>query len=158
MIRARVDGASLVIHAFDSLSLQPAEVTQMLHELGNAVVDQTRLRFVDQASPAGVPWARSFRAQVQGGQTLRDTGQLMNSFTYNVIGNSVEVGTSIRYAAVHQFGAHIQAVNGPYLRFRLPNGQFCQVGSVDIPARPFMGFSDTDRQELADIVADYLRI
>jgi phage gpG-like protein len=158
VIRIRMDGASLVIQALEAISLQPAEMTQMLHELGNAVVDQTRLRFVDQASPAGVPWVKSLRAQVQGGQTLRDTGRLMNSFTYNVIGNSVEVGTSLPYAAVHQFGAHIQAVNGPYLRFRLPNGQFCQVGSVDIPARPFMGFSDTDRQELADIVADYLRI
>lgn len=158
MIRIRADGASLVIQALEAISLQPAEMTQMLHELGNAVVDQTRLRFVDQASPAGVPWVKSLRAQVQGGQTLRDTGRLMNSFTYNVIGNSVEVGTDVAHAAVHQYGAHIQAVHGPYLRFRLPNGQFCQVGSVDIPARPFMGFSDTDRQELADIVADYLRI
>lgn len=158
MIRIRADGASLVIQALEAISLQPAEMTQMLHELGNAVVDQTRLRFVDQASPAGVPWVKSLRAQVQGGQTLRDTGRLMNSFTYNVIGNSVEVGTDVAHAAVHQYGAHITAVHGPFLKFRLPNGQFCQVGSVDIPARPFMGFSDTDRQELADIVADYLRI
>lgn len=48
------------------------------------------------------------------------------------------------YAPVQEFGAFIQARQAAYLKFQV-QGQWVQVKSVTIPARPFLspGFTDT---------------
>lgn len=158
MITIRID-ASGVTSVLQALRFDAEKKSRMLHDIGNELVEQTRLRFITQVSPGNVPWTRSFRASVQGGETLRDTGALMNSFSYRLKGaDSVEMGTDIKYASTHQYGAHIRPVHGPFLTFRLPNGRFCKVGSVDIPARPFMGINDDDARHIADICRHYLSI
>lgn len=48
------------------------------------------------------------------------------------------VGTSVIYAAVHEFGATIRAKRAKYLRFKIPGIGFRSVKQVRIPARqPF---------------------
>jgi phage gpG-like protein len=41
---------------------------------------------------------------------LRDTGRLASSIAYQVRGDTVEVGTSVEYAAVHQEGGETESV------------------------------------------------
>jgi hypothetical protein len=52
---------------------------------------------------------------MQGGETLRDTGRLMNSYTHNVLSNGVEVGTDVAYAPHLHYGATILPKNGQYI-------------------------------------------
>ncbi|MCY1444758.1 Phage virion morphogenesis family protein [compost metagenome] len=62
--------------------------------------------------------------------------------------NALEFGSNRIYAAVHQFGA-LQGAFGTSARgVPLPWG--------DIPARPWLGMTDTDREAALDIVQDYL--
>jgi len=81
--------------------------------------------------------ARGRRESAAGAQPLVDTGNLRNSITRNVSGNSVEVGTNLIYGALHQFGS----ANG------------------DVPARPFLpteGLPDAWGQEAVDSIGDQI--
>jgi len=81
--------------------------------------------------------AKGRRESASGFQPLVDTGNLRNSITRNVSGNSVEVGTDLIYGAIHQFGSE--------------NG--------DIPARPFMpteGLPKDWAQEAVDSIGEQL--
>ncbi len=86
--------------------------------------------------------AKSRRA-LEAVKPLVDTGILQDSIHYQVIpgGKGVEIGTN-RFAgeweggaAVHQFGSR----------------------DGDIPARPFLGISASDRSEVLDILDTFLR-
>jgi len=73
----------------------------------------------------------------RGGQTLVDKGVLRSSIAVASGANFARVGTSLSYAAVHQYGATIKAKNKPFLRFKV-NGRWSCKRQVVIPARPFM--------------------
>lgn len=102
-----------------------------LGAIGNALADNTRLRFNEGVTPDGAPWApltrttmlrrlqgrsgnfrksgalsaKGRRVAAGGFKPLLDTGRLRNSITSNVDGNSVVVGTNVIYGALQQFGA-----------------------------------------------------
>lgn len=122
----------------------------------------TRERFDTGIGPDGDAWKPSRRALETGGVTLRDKGNLLDSITSEVRESEVEVGSdgrrdSAKYAATHQFGAHITPKNGPFLVFTGADGGLVFARSVDIPARPFIGISDTDVVDLTELWTDHLR-
>lgn len=86
-----------------------------MSNMGRALKTATQLRFRNTSAPDGSQWAKSWRAQHQGGQTLSLTRRLRNSITYEATNNSVVVGTNVLYAAIHQFGGVVRAKNGPFL-------------------------------------------
>lgn len=51
------------------------------------------------------PPARRF----EGRPALRDTGRLASSIAFQVVGNVVEVGTNLDYAAAHHLGGKVQS-------------------------------------------------
>lgn len=132
------------------------DLTGLMDRIGAHLVASTQLRFEDQASPVGVPWARSRRAASVGGQTLVDTGRLRASITHRAARNAVEVGTNVRYAGTHQFGATIVAKTPKGLRFRIGNAWITK-RQVTIPARPFLGLDAADREAIPAITAFWLR-
>lgn len=82
-------------------------------------------------------WPKSARAVAEGGQTLVDRGILRNSFQILAGRQSTQVGTAVKYAAVHQFGATIRAKTSRGLRFKIGD-QWITKHSVTLPARPFL--------------------
>ncbi|ENU56860.1 phage virion morphogenesis protein [Acinetobacter guillouiae] len=102
------------------------------------------------------PWKKSWRAKVQGGQTLRDTGRLHNSIIAKVQGNTISVGTNVKYAPILHFGGTIKPKSGKYLTFKTPTGGWVKVKAVYIPPRPFMGISVDDSQEILFEIEEYL--
>ncbi len=104
-------------------------------------------RFATATDPRGQPWKPSLRAQLEGGQTLSDTGRLRRSFSVRATGSwGFTIGTNVRYAAPHQFGATIVPKRARALRFRLAGGRGRRKGGkgrwvtaarVTLPARPF---------------------
>lgn len=103
-------------------------------------------RSVEQNFAAGgrpEKWEKSHRVKEKGGQTLSDTGRLRRSFTVRGYPDRAEVGTNVKYAAIHQFGGVISARNRPYLRFKVGD-QWVTKRSVTIPARPFLMVQNED--------------
>ena len=90
-----------------------ADKSKLFDEIGAGLVSSVQDRFFTGRDVDGNPWQMSWRASMQGrkgmqgGQTLRDTGRLMNSYTHNVLSNGVEVGTNVEYAPYLHYGATI---------------------------------------------------
>ena len=78
-----------------------------MDQIGAALEDSTHQRFADETGPDGVKWKPSRRAREDGGKTLTDTRRLENSTTHLAGRLSVEIGTNMIYAGIHQFGGTI---------------------------------------------------
>jgi len=94
--------------------LEAADTTDLLNVIGESILDDVFDRFVKGQAPDGTKWTPS-RAAIENrshktnsarkGKTLVDTTDLMGSFSAQpASSNSVEVGTNMKYAAVHNFG------------------------------------------------------
>lgn len=114
-----------------------------LEEAGQILQANTiaRILFTKQ-SPDGTAWpawaTSTMRARQRKGNAaqglLHDTGALSQSIRYEVRGKQVIVGSSgLMYA------------------------RFLQEGTMNMPARPFIGISRKDRGELRAALAAYLR-
>lgn len=118
-----------------------------LHEqAGEAIIANTQQRFRDGKDPEGKPWKHSQKK----GQTLVDTRRLRNSITKKVYFDHVEVGTNVRYAAIHQYGGTIKPRRKKWLRFK-SGGRWAMKKKVKIPARPFIGIGEDDILDIQEI-------
>lgn len=135
------------------------DLTPAFRDIGEALLNSTRQRFIDSVAPDGTPWKPLSEATLIGrarrasGGRLRnkdgrytkkaalayayakpliDRGNLMDLLNYQASKDQVRIGTPLIYGATHQFGRGA------------------------IPARPFLGLSASDEQELLDILNDHL--
>lgn len=107
---------------------------QLLDRIGSVLVTEINETFVTAQDPFGNIWQP---LKIRNGKPLRDTGQLKSSINYQVYQDVVEVGTNLKYAPVHQFGATITPKQAKMLRFF--NGSIPIFATqVVIPARPYM--------------------
>jgi len=125
--------------------------------IGAALVTSTQQRMERGQAPDGSVWPPSIRALAEGGKTLIDKARLFQSITHEASATGVEVGTNVIYAAVHQFGATIEAKTERGLRFRIGD-QFVTKQSVTIPARPFLGLDEADESMIENKVGEWLAL
>lgn len=114
-------------------------------QLGSLVESQTRRRLSeDQESPDGVPWAPwtpDYAKSRHGGQSLlQGEGDLIDSITFDVQNDQVEVGSNLIYARIHQEGGEAGMAPGP----------------AGIPARPYLGFSNDNLAEIQAVADRWL--
>jgi phage gpG-like protein len=150
------DTAGPALAALKQLAAQPQQV---LREMGQNLAANRMMRFEGGYGPNRVPWTPSIRAKEAGGKTLVDRGLLRDSVVAQepeVQGNTVTLSTNMPYAAVHEFGATIKAVQAQALAFALPGGGFAMVKQVTIPARPFMGLDRQDVEDCEDVVREHI--
>lgn len=140
---------------FKHLNQFEADKSKLFDEIGQGLVSSIDERFLDGRDVDGNPWKMSWRAMVQGGQTLRDTGRLMNSYTHNVLSNGVEVGTNVEYAAYLHYGATIMPKTGQYITFAVA-GQYRKVKQVVLPPRTQLGLNAEDEEMVLDIVGSFI--
>lgn len=127
---------------------------QKLHsQMGEVLVANAQLRFKDQVDPSGNQWKKGYK---KSGQTLTQTARLSSSITYTATAKQVEVGTNVKYAAIHQFGGKIKAKKKKFLKFAV-NGKWAQKKVVTIPARPYIGFSQDDREDIKALFKQALK-
>lgn len=129
--------------------------------LAEQVRTSTVLRFKQEKDPEGKSWKKSRRANEEGGQTLSKTARLKNSLSGKATNEGFAVGTNVIYAATHQFGDSDRTIlpkKKKLLRFMV-NGKYVTAKKVvvSIPARPFLGMSESDMLELQDTVDDFLK-
>lgn len=155
------------IHAFDDAAASAENMTEFMDAIGSVLIAGARERIgVTNISPDGVAWPESMRVRGMspdagnpglvgprrsGGRTLHDTGALMRSITAEAGPTEVRVGSNMIYAGVHQAGATIRPVSAKALSFTLPNGARVIAGEVTIPARPYLGISDDERESITDV-------
>lgn len=135
--------------SFDSLK------AQLFDEIGAGLVNSIQHRFLTGTGVDGNPWKISWRAKLQGGETLRDTGRLMNSYTHNVLSSGVEVGTDVAYAPHLHYGATILPKNGQYITFAV-GGQYRKVRQSVLPPRTQLGINAEDEVMVLDIVGSFI--
>ena len=148
-----------IVAALDKIQRSSRDLHQPLDNIGAHIVSEIDLLFRDERDPYGNDWEPLSEVTIKkrrkgprsgNDKILNDTGRLKNSITHNVLGNSVEVGTNVVYAAIHQFGAAKHSL-----------GQSSPWG--DVPARPFLptserGVPDDWVSEILDIIAKHIEI
>ena len=141
------------------------DFTPAMDAIGRLMETEVQGRFEASHGPDGQPWKPSQRMIEQGGKTLIDTRHLISSITRDHDATSAVVGTNVIYAAIHQMGGRINAIpkskgGKGYLWIKgktRANGKRLTVGSVTMPARPFLGFGETELREIPEIIGDHLR-
>jgi len=117
-------------------------------EIGGMVETSTKQRFEEQRGPDGTPWAPLAPSTVAGMLTrgrargsahiLRQKMHLYRSITHTATDREAIIGSNRRYAALHQFGGTAGMKNA---------------GARAVPARPFLGLSRADLDEVVRILA-----
>jgi phage virion morphogenesis protein len=113
-------------------------------------------RFLSQAGPDGTPWAplSAEYAAWKKAETASDLllvlhGHLMDSIAHQTSERAVRIGTNRVYGATHQFGAAKGSFGTDKRGRPIPWG--------DIPARPFLGVSEADKEEILEILEEHVR-
>jgi phage virion morphogenesis protein len=122
-----------------------ADLTPVYATIGRVLVNRIRLGFKMGTSPYGNAWAK---LKIRRGKPLRDTGRLQRSITARADASGVVIGTNLKQAPVHQFGATINAKPGRRLVFPGPGGALIFAKRVTIPARPFMPLVSRNKVDL----------
>ena len=157
MAGARFDGTAAIEH-LSGLVDAINDPSPLLAELGEYGLRSTRARFKTQTAPDGTAWAAlqpwyQKEKRRNKNRTLTLDGYLRSRLTWQFAGDrTVEIGSNLPYAAVHQFGATIKPRAAKVLMFR---GHVAK--SVTIPARPYLGLSDEDRSEIVGRTLEWLQ-
>lgn len=129
----------------------------LMASVGEALVSGTIRRFNNEESPKGEKWEKSGRAIAEGGQTLSDTAHLRKSIDFKATPAQVMVGSNLLYARIHQLGGTIKPKKGKALKFKGKNGQDIFVSEVNMPARPYLGVSKADMDEVRETMAEFIK-
>lgn len=138
----------------------------VLAEIGEDMAEATKRRFSTAKAPDGTPWAansattlarysdmfarkkdgtlkKKDQAKIAGKKPLAgETGALATKINYQITDdNTVGIGSPMVYAAMQNFGG--QKSDFPHLW-------------GNIPARPFLGASEADKTNIADLVRSYM--
>ena len=116
-------------------------------------------RFQAEKSPEEKKWKQSIRAREEGGKTLTKSTALRSSIRSEASADGLAIGTNDIRAATHQFGDTriIKAKRTKALRFRI-NVRWVSKKEVKvtIPARPFLGVSEEDEEEIKKLLGKAL--
>nr|DAD98284.1 MAG TPA: virion morphogenesis protein [Myoviridae sp. ct5nJ10] len=128
----------------------------LMDSVGEALVSGTLKRFDAEKDPEGQPWEPSGRAQEDGGKTLTNKGHLRDSIDKKATSDTVMVGSNLKYARIHQKGGTITPKKAKKLVFKGRGGKKVAVDQVTIPARPYLGISDEDMDDVKSTMTDFL--
>jgi len=148
-----------VLENFSKLERSMKDTTPVMSAIGTGLVASMTRRFVSQTGPDGAPWAAlnpGYAAGKKNTRILTESGRLRGSLTFNAGKDSVNAGTNVIYAAIHNFGGTISAKGGGRLAFFI-GGRMVRPTSVTIPARPFAGISAEDEVMISDTVTGFVK-
>ena len=145
-------GIGEVERRLNALVRAGADLTPAMEDIGQHLLNTTRERFVEEKDPEGNAWhplseATKARKKRNVDKILTRDAYLRNIVT-RASRDSVEVGSPRIYAGTHQFGAEKGAFGSTGRGSPIPWG--------GIPARPFLGLSADDRDEIGELVRDFI--
>ncbi len=141
-ISIQVEGLARIRQRLKATADKLQNMRQFWSSVGMYVQRQTiRERFNKEQSPEGQKWkplapsTKRRKKRHKRGQMkiLHDTGALRRSIAYEAGSNSVKVGSVLKYARTHQFG----------------RGK--------IPARPFLGVTESEKKHIVSMFGQYIK-
>ncbi|GIX17708.1 MAG: virion morphogenesis protein [Rhodothalassiaceae bacterium] len=173
MIRIEVEDEA-VIAALRRLQAAVAAPRPAMEAIGEALAETTRRRFAAGRGPDGRPWVPNspvtvarFLSRFRGARRrdgvltrrgarlaaskrplIGETKRLSSEIHHAASAREVEIGSSLVYSAVQQFGARKGAFGRTRHGAPIPWG--------DIPPRPFLGLDDRDRTLVVRIIARHI--
>jgi len=183
MLQIQISGAGQTLKVITGLTERLDDLSPALKEIGEDMVESTKRRFATATAPDGTPWKpnspvtmaryasavfkspshykkdgtlRAASAQKLAGKKplTGETRALQTTINYQVDGSAVRIGSPMIYAGVQQYGAKTGEFGMG--AFKTRKGTF-PIPWGDIPARPFLGFSDTDQAAILDTMLAYLK-
>lgn len=145
MIEVTVDSQA-VQRALRDLEIGARRMAPAFKDIGERLVNTTGERFRDSKGPDGEAWERNSPVTLARKSSDRPLigkeSDLQGSIFREADDQSVVVGSAaLKYAAMQQFGG--KKSDYPHLW-------------ADIPARPFIGLSADDENEIGEIVMKHL--
>lgn len=140
---------------FGELQRRGADLTPLMRDIGEVLTESSQRRFSTGIDPDGVPWVPL--ADGSGRTPLLDSGRMRDDISPHAEANAVEIRAGAKQARWHQEGTDpyvILPVKGKALKF----GDVIRrkVNHPGLPARPFIGLSAEDRQQIDRLAAAYL--
>jgi phage virion morphogenesis protein len=127
------------------VALRTGSITQVLDEIGAALESSTQQRFLDEKDPQGRAWKPLAAATVarrgSSRPILRVSADLFDSIGRKVQGPRLYVGVNRTYGRIQHLG-----------------GKAGRGKKVTIPARPYLGLSQSDLWEIAEIIHGHLGV
>lgn len=134
-----------ILNALRHLQGEVGNLRPALLEIGDDLVESTKQRFSTSTAPDGSHWelnsVLSTLLYKEGDKPLVDGGTLSHQIYKNATGDMLEVGSTMEYAAMQQFGGTKE--------------EFPQLWG-DIPARPFLGVSDEDKANILAVLQRHI--
>ena len=157
MIRLVFNPAALVAR-LGRVKERLADPTPLHEEIGEYVIEATKARFRIGTAPDGTKWRPKqpatiarYKARGDGNKTqplIGPSGRLGREVNSLATRDQVEIGSALEYSGVMQDGAARGAFGSDSRGHPLPWG--------NIPARVWLGLSDTDEHHIIDIVDEYV--
>lgn len=130
-----------VRQALDRLQKRLGDLTPVMEDIGELIVERTKQRFASSTDPAGRPWkpnSPATLARKKGKKPLiGETKSLMGENHYRAGRDHVLIFNAMEYAAIHQFGAK----KGAYGKTK----RGAPIPFDDIPPRPFLPVTQDNR-------------
>lgn len=157
MITLQIDDAE-IFAALDRVARAVTDMRPVMQDIGEEMVVATRNRFGAGTAPDGTPWAPKSPTTIAAYERRGDpidlrplfgpTRRLSSEIASYASETSVEWGSNLIYSAVMQLGAAKGAFGRTSRGGPIPWGP--------IPARPFLGVSDDDRNAILSAIEDWL--
>ena len=142
-VTSELTGLDPVIARLNALG-QPRRMAEGLANIGGLIENQTKARFDERRTPEGeawAPWSETYAASRRKGQTLLvASGAYRDSFAWDLTGDALRVGSNMVQAALLNFGGTDDMAPGP----------------AAVPARPHLGLSAANIQEIEDAMGDWI--
>ncbi|WP_226779522.1 phage virion morphogenesis protein [Oceaniglobus trochenteri] len=143
-----------------------SDMSRPMNDIGAALVRSSKSRIDEGVSPDGSAfaplsqvtldaYANSRPPKVSQGP-LKQSGDMQSQIFHDYGPAHAEVASNAIQAAVMQFGAGAGAFGAHIGKDKRGRDHFHSIPWGDIPARPFLGVSEDDRDVIVEIVEEWL--
>jgi phage virion morphogenesis protein len=158
-----------VIAKMEKKAKNMRNLSPVMADMAEDMRSETMKRFRSEKGPDGESWDKSNRAKSEGGKTLADTGRLKNSITGRSGKSYAAIGTNVKYAPVHQYGAgkgefgtanasiksHTRKTKYGNVRVKAHNRKV-GVPWGDVPKRPFIGIAKKQMTKYENWIEEHI--
>jgi len=155
---------------FGQLLERGARLGGLMRDIGEILTQSTQRRFRDGVGPDGIAWVPL--ANGSGRRPLLDTGRMRDEIFPSSGEDWVEINATAKQASWHQEGTDPyvilakpgKALAWPGMKTRETKkgetvpGYVNKVNHPGLPARPFIGLSDDDREQIGKTAGEWVSL
>ncbi len=139
------EGVEVIHQRLNELVRRGSNLKPVFADIGEMLIVSHDERFREQKAPDGAPWEPLSSSYKKRKKTNKDAILKLNDHLgrelgYIATGSDLFFGTPYEYGALHQFGGTSDMKPGP----------------AAVPARPWLGVTDEDRDVIAQMLGDFL--